>query len=127
MIMPRKLPSDCLTEIFKHLSDKTILNSCLLVNRFWCEVSVQILWKIIRNYNTLIASLPNESKETLLKSGIIISTSTLKPPLLNYIPFIKILSIHKVIENVQLMTSQDDVMMVMVKEVLGMITKQTSL
>ena len=64
-----QLPSDCLNEIFEYLDDleddKVTLRSCLLVNRLWCEVSVRILWKRVRNYNTLIACLPNESKEIL--------------------------------------------------------------
>ena len=49
-----QLPIDCLNEIFEHLeNDKVTLYSCLLVNRFWCKTSVRILWRIIRNYNTL--------------------------------------------------------------------------
>ena len=59
-----QLPSDCLNEIFEYLKDdKVTLRSCLLVNRLWCEVSVRILWKSIRNYNTLIACLPNNRSE----------------------------------------------------------------
>src|SRR6266540_969513 len=65
-----------------------------------CEVSVQILWTNIQNYKTLIACLPNESKEILSKDEIIISTSTSKPPLFNYIAFIKILSLNEIIENI---------------------------
>jgi len=40
----------------------------------------------------LIACLPNESKEILYKNGIIISSPILKPPLFNYVAFIKNLS-----------------------------------
>src|SRR6266511_1710794 len=97
--MSHRLPVDCLNEIFEYL-DKFSLHSCLLVNRLWCEVSVRILWKSIQNYKTLIACLPNESKEILSKNKIIISTSTSKPPLFNYVAFIKILSIYRIVENI---------------------------
>jgi len=78
--MPCQIPADCLNEIFEYLKDKMDLRSCLLVNRLWCEVSVRILWTTIQNYNTLIACLPNESKQVLHKNEIMISTSTSKPP-----------------------------------------------
>ena len=85
-----KLSFDCLNEIFEHLEkDKTTLHSCLLVNRLWCQVSVRILWASVWNYDTLIACLPNETKEILYKNDIIVPTPTSKPPLFNYISFIK--------------------------------------
>ena len=85
-----KLPADCLNEIFEYLEkDEATLHSCLLVNRLWCEVSVRILWRSIRNYSTLIACLPNESKEILYKNEIIFSTLTSKPPIFNYASFCK--------------------------------------
>src|ERR1044072_1819467 len=94
---------DCLNEIFEHLeNDKVTLHSCLLVNRLWCEVAVRILWRNIWNYSTtnfsstLIACLPNESKEILLKNGIVISTPTLKPPIFNYASFCKVLSMKQI-------------------------------
>src|SRR5215213_4724388 len=93
-----QLPSDCLNDIFVYLEeDKVTLRSCLLVNRLWCEVSVRILWRSIRNYNNLIACLPNESKEILSMNGIITSTSVLKPPMFNYASFCKVLSVSQVI------------------------------
>src|ERR1044072_5008157 len=92
-----QLSADCLNEIFEYLEkDRVALRSCLLVNRLWCEISVRILWRNIRNYNTLIACLPNESKENLHKDGIITSTSTPRPPMFNYATFCKILSIYQV-------------------------------
>src|SRR5438874_1134616 len=92
-----QLPADCLNEIFEYLEeDGVTLRSCLLVNRLWCEVSVEILWRRIRNYNTLIACLPSESKEILYKDDIITSTLTPKPPMFNYASFCKVLFIHKV-------------------------------
>jgi len=117
--MPYQLPADCLNEIFEYLDDEVIFNSCLLVNHLWCEVSVQILWKNIRNYNTLIACLPNKSKEILSKNKIIISTTTSKPPLFNYVPFIKNLSINEIIDNVK----KD----IVIQEIFKMLMSQTSL
>src|SRR2546429_235447 len=95
-----QLPFDCLNEIFEYLDDleddKVTLRSCLLVNRLWCEVSVRILWKRVRNYNTLIACLPNESKEILFKNGIVTSMSASRPPMFNYASFCKVLPIRHV-------------------------------
>src|SRR5688572_789373 len=80
-----QLPTDCLNDIFETLEeDKITLRSCLLVNRLWCEISVRFLWKNIWSFkykiayrhrskvisailSTLIACLPNESKEFLYK------------------------------------------------------------
>src|SRR5438270_11914483 len=94
-----KLLADCLYEIFEYLEDdKATLRSCLLVNRLWCEVSVRILWRSIRNYNTLIACLPNESKEILSKNGIVISALT--APTFNYPSFCKVLSVLEVNNNI---------------------------
>src|SRR6266516_3317362 len=75
-----KLPTDCLNYILKYLET--------------CKVSVIFLWREdVRNYNTLIACLPNESKEILYKNGMTIST---KYPIFNYASFCKVLSINKV-------------------------------
>src|SRR6266542_2698774 len=110
--MASQLLTDCLNEIIEHLEeDKINLHSCLLVNRHWCKISVRILWRNIWNINvqqssilsTLIACLPNESKELLRENKIFISTPTSKPPLFNYAVFCKVLSIceiRKIIGNV---------------------------
>src|SRR5438046_9945283 len=91
-----KLPADCLNGIFEYLEeDEASLCSCLLVNRLWCEVSVRILWRSIRNYSTLIACLPNESKEILYNNGIITSTSTSNSPIFNYSSFCKVLLVDQ--------------------------------
>ncbi|PKY18712.1 hypothetical protein RhiirB3_431583 [Rhizophagus irregularis] len=97
-----KLSYDCLNDIFEYLeNDKDTLHSCILVNRLWCEVSVRIFWRNgydynISNLNTLVACLPNESKEILNENGIIISTPTSKFPIFNYASFCKILPIYRV-------------------------------
>ncbi len=105
-----QLPVDCLNEIFEYLEeDETTLHSCLLVNRLWCELSVRILWRDVLNskcrnvkrparpiLSTLIACLPNESKELLCENKISISTPTSKSPLFNYASFCKVFSIVKI-------------------------------
>ncbi|EXX50341.1 uncharacterized protein OCT59_011419 [Rhizophagus irregularis] len=116
-----QLDADCLNEIFGCLEkDKATLYSCLLVNRFWCQVSVRILWKepnaSTKVLNTLIICLPDESKNFLYNNGIIlapnlkslyapddylckkeiISAPTWKPPLFNYVSYCKVLSIYKI-------------------------------
>ena len=78
----------------------TSLRSCLLVNRLWREVSVEILWTKVRNFNTLIACLPEESKEILSKKGIIISTPTSKPLLFNYVAFVTVLSMDEIYHDI---------------------------
>src|SRR6266511_2212487 len=112
--MARQLPTECLNKIFEYLEgDKISLCSCLLVNRLWCEVAVRILWKNIWNFqynvyhlsrrniplpsailSTLIACLPNESKNLLHTNGIFIPILTSKSPLFDYISFSKVLSIE---------------------------------
>src|SRR5436190_9285328 len=106
-----QLSADCLNEIFEYLEDDAVtLRSCLLVNRLWCKVSVRILWRSIRNYNTLIACLPNDSKDILLNNGIITSTSDLKSPMFNYASFCKILSVFQVCDKIgQLLKNQQSV------------------
>jgi hypothetical protein len=136
-----QLPVNCLNEIFECLEeDRVTLHSCLLVNRLWCEVSVGILWRSIRNYDTLIACLPNESKEILCKDGIITSTLTSKPPMFNYASFCKMLSINEVndgiekllenqrsAKNQQSIPSQDSDLYTVTQEVLKLLMSQTSL
>src|ERR1051325_9970809 len=97
-----QLPADYIYGICEYLEDDhTTLRSCLLVNRLWCKVAIRILWRSVWNYSTLnfrtlIACLPNESKEILLENRIIISTPTSKPPMFNYASFCKVLSIGQV-------------------------------
>src|SRR6266498_254189 len=102
-----QLPDDCLNEIFEYLEyDKITLYSCLLVNRLWCKISVRILWRNIRNYNTLITCLPNESKEILFKNKIIFPNTTSKPPIFNYASFCKFLSVVDVSRNIRMLLNE---------------------
>ncbi|GBC00283.1 hypothetical protein RclHR1_00380051 [Rhizophagus clarus] len=115
-----QLNADCLFEIFRCLEgNKATLHSCLLVNRFWCKISVRILWETpdvsAKLLNTLISCLPDESKNILHNNGIIFPNlnslcppgdhlfkkevtlaSTSKPPSFNYASFCKVLSISKI-------------------------------
>src|SRR5438046_3145505 len=104
-----QLPADCINEIFEHLEDDDVtLYSCLLVNRLLCKISVRILWRHIRNYNTLIACLPNESKEILFRNKIFTSTLTLKPPIFNYASFCKYLSVYDVCYNIKKLYNEQE-------------------
>ncbi|GBB99041.1 hypothetical protein RclHR1_00340032 [Rhizophagus clarus] len=95
-----KLHADCLKEILEYLEDDgNTLYSCLLVNRLWCVISVKILWRSIRNYRTLITSLPDESKKILIENGISITTS--KPLLFNYVIFCRCISYHELNINIE--------------------------
>ena len=145
--MAYQLPVDCLNEIFEYLEeDKPSLHSCLLVNRLWCKISVRILWRniwnsshILRNrrlLSTLIACLPNESKEILYNNKIIFSTSTSKPPIFNYASFCKSLTtlvvrrnIRKLLED-QLHVSEqnlNDKKNIVLQEIFKFLMKVTSL
>jgi hypothetical protein len=100
-----QLPPDCLAEIFEYLDEDIVtLRSCLLVNRLWYLNAVRILWRRIRNYNTLISLIPDESKNILLQKRIV--TSILPTPTINYLSYCKFLSfieifykIEKVLDN----------------------------
>src|SRR5581483_8797585 len=109
-----KLPFDCLYKIFELLEeDKTTLHSCLLVNRLWCEIAVRVLWRditynITLNIHTLIACLPEESKEILRKNEIIVSPPTSKPPIFNYTSFCKVLSVGRIYKRIGRLLKQSD-------------------
>ena len=129
-----QLPTECLDEIFEYFEDRITLYSCSLVNRHWYEVSVRILWKNIQNSRTIIACLPNESKEILHKNEII--TSTLKPPLVNYVNFIKNLSIYdiyfiinSILQNFQSITPQslNHKKYILANEIYKLLMNQTTL
>jgi hypothetical protein len=146
--MACQLPTECLNEIFENLveEDNLTLYSCLLVNRFWCKIAVRILWRNILNFkgshrrrsltlrrslrvvtsilSTLIACLPNESKELLYKNKIFISTPTSNPPLFNYSEFCKVLSINEITEIVNdVLENYNDLV---VNEIIKMFTNQIS-
>ena len=100
-----KLNRDILFLIFKELQeDKNSLNSCLLVNKTWCEIIIPILWKnplmylnaekIELQFNTIISHLSNETRRNLDSQGINLPIVQQKP-LLDYISFCKCLNLGK--------------------------------
>src|SRR6266498_743065 len=101
------LTVDCLNDIIEYLDeDKISLRSCLLVSRLWCTVTVRILWRNVWNIqyyhvplsiiSTIIACLPNESKNLLSINGISIPTPTTNLPPFDYISFIKVLCFRQI-------------------------------
>src|SRR5829696_2811221 len=67
--MASKLSPECWMHIFHYLDNLNTrescadLHSCLLVNRFWCKIIVQILWKDPFSYQ-----LSSEKFNLLLKT-----------------------------------------------------------
>jgi hypothetical protein len=133
--MPQLL-ADCISEILEYLErDKITLHSCLLVNRLWCKISVKIIWRSVWNFNscnysTLIACLPNESKEILIKNGINISTPS-KPPMFNYASFCKVLSdfhikygIERLLKNQQYILSKSLNVEIIAQEIYKLLMSQ---
>jgi hypothetical protein len=143
--MTCQLPADCLNEIFEFLEeDRYSLHSCLLVNRLWCQMSVRILWRNIWNFkilyqrlplnvassilSTLIACLPNESKELLHKNEVYIQTPTSNSPLFNYATYCKVLSINiinGIVSNV-LKNETSSKRLLITKEIIKMFINQIS-
>jgi hypothetical protein len=105
-----KLNVDCLLLIFNELTDKESLNSCLLVNKEWCNIVVPILWKKhslngksqkkhLKLLNTILSCLPSSSKQLLSDNNIKLpSTILLKSSLFNYISFCKFPIIDSIVK-----------------------------
>jgi hypothetical protein len=85
--MASTLISECLIPIFKYLEDDPVsLFPCILVNRYWCRTAIPILWsnpfsltkfdsrygsrRMFSLINTFISTLPQESKNILIKQEI---------------------------------------------------------
>ncbi|CAG8704001.1 3582_t:CDS:1, partial [Funneliformis caledonium] len=88
----------------------------------------------MQNFKTLINCLPKKSKAILYKNGIIISTSTSRAPLFNYVAFIKRLDITVICNALarfqQLSTPKtldNNQNLVTIREILKMLMNQTSL
>src|SRR6266480_111152 len=97
-----KLPNDCIYELLKFLNnDRSTLFTCLLVNRFWCKVTVPLLYanpfeNLNKKHNySIISTLINflNNKETSYLQKIIscktIITANYKP-LFDYPKYIKV-------------------------------------
>ncbi|CAI2169400.1 19177_t:CDS:2 [Funneliformis geosporum] len=109
-----KLPSDVLIEIFSHLEDdyKT-LQSCVLVDRIWCENSVPSLWSqpfkdltpstIIDVYLNCLTEL---EKSYLVENDIIGISNRRRVPVFDYVSFLRHLSMGSLYSIVQRWTDR---------------------
>src|SRR5919205_967277 len=109
-----KLNKDCLIIIFEELEDEPkTLHSCLLVNKFWCETVVPILWRFpwkFFNYdrsnklfNIILQNLPEETKNSLSANqelSTIFAQQQKKPFYYDYISFCKYIK-HDYIFNIK--------------------------
>ncbi|GBB83458.1 hypothetical protein RclHR1_10190007 [Rhizophagus clarus] len=93
-----QLIEDCLRIIFTEFKDYSgSLYSCMLVNRYWCQIVVPILWrnpyiykKISHKklYYTIFNLLPTDSKQFLSNNNIKLPLNRFSnKPLFNYISF----------------------------------------
>jgi hypothetical protein len=93
------LIEDCLRIVVTKLQDDPgSLYSCILVNRFWCRMTVPILWKnplAFTNishdklYITIINMLPTPSKRFLFENKIALPSPIISSqPLFNYLNFL---------------------------------------
>ncbi|GES87402.1 hypothetical protein GLOIN_2v1699770 [Rhizophagus clarus] len=108
------LPTDVLIEIFSHLEDdyKT-LQSCVLVNRIWCENSVPSLWAqpfldltpstIIDVYLTC---LTEPERNYLIDNDIIGIPNRRRVPAFDYVSFLRHLSMGSLYSIVQRWTDR---------------------
>ncbi|GBB91003.1 hypothetical protein RclHR1_01810006 [Rhizophagus clarus] len=107
-----KLNKDIIYLIFKELQyDKKTLQSCLSVNKIWCEIIIPILWKDPWKYlgkgndklllNVIFSHLSKESRDYLSRR-LNFFTNSYQKPLFDYISFCKHLNfieIKKLINN----------------------------
>src|ERR1051325_4093885 len=126
------LVEDCLRIIFSELQEGS-LYSCILVNRFWCQTGVRILWKDPYNddisnitseryqkrcnklYNTMIYLLPVSSKQLLIDNNVILpSTVSSNEPLFNYMSFSSVISLE-FIRNMSITLTKNEIKCVMLE------------
>src|SRR5437868_4183288 len=118
------LIEDCLRIIFTELQhNRRSLYSCILVNRFWCQIAIPILWKgpnpyhhgdnpspsFRKLYSTIIYFLPESSKQLLIDSNIILpSTAFSNKPLFNYISFFSKISASFIKQMINSLIKKDE-------------------
>ncbi|GBB87419.1 hypothetical protein RclHR1_01390009 [Rhizophagus clarus] len=103
-----KLNKDVLLYIFEELQyDSRFLFSCLMVNRFWCETVIPILWRnpwcydiYYNNKNYLfiiIASyLSDDIKECLIRQGIRLPSFSCQSLLFDYLSFCRSINVNTI-------------------------------
>ncbi|GBB87260.1 hypothetical protein RclHR1_01370019 [Rhizophagus clarus] len=90
-----KLDGDVLYLIIKEFqNDRRMLNSCLKVNKTWCETTIPILWKDPWKYHleeksslcrVILSHLSDEAKVNLKNYGFDFLKNIYKRPLIDYI------------------------------------------
>ncbi|CAB4426091.1 unnamed protein product [Rhizophagus irregularis] len=104
-----KLSKDILFLIFEELQDDSkSLFSCLMVNRFWCETAVQVLWRDpwsysginYRNKSYLFVIITsyffNNIKKFITEESIQSSTALVKSTLFDYLSFCRSISVNTI-------------------------------
>ncbi|KAG9306438.1 hypothetical protein G9A89_003548 [Geosiphon pyriformis] len=96
------LPAECLQEVFKYYeNDPHTLRSCLLVDRYWCQNAVAVLYRnpfeIIREPSaklilTFLSFLDDDVKIKLEENGLELSSMFTKTSMLNYAAVLRTLS-----------------------------------
>ncbi|CAG8654966.1 2853_t:CDS:2, partial [Paraglomus occultum] len=100
---PPPLPSDILYYIFSMMVEKNLktLNTCILVNKSWCEHALPIFWRepfrggepicvsVVDNY---IGCLSDEEREVLEECGIRLRTYKGRSSCINYAQYLRYLS-----------------------------------
>ena len=86
------LPDECFSNIFSFLDNKT-LYKCLFVNRYYCKLSIPILWRVPFKSsnslitNTLLSCLNEDEISSLIPYAINFNNN--QSPLFEYGKFIK--------------------------------------
>jgi hypothetical protein len=104
--MASQLSTETWVQIFNYLEGRNDLHSCLLVNRFWCRIMVQMLWEHPFSYNltnekfksilkTYLKCLNRKSIERLEASGIKLNVFN-KRPMFCYSEFLKDLVVDSI-------------------------------
>ncbi|GBB99906.1 hypothetical protein RclHR1_03680001 [Rhizophagus clarus] len=100
------LNKDILFLIFEEFQDDSkSLFSCLMVNRFWCEIAISILWKNPWHYNINYSNkyylfaiigfyLSNDIREFLMKEGIRLPLISSQSLLFDYLSFCRSIDIN---------------------------------
>ncbi|CAG8446600.1 1718_t:CDS:2 [Diversispora eburnea] len=98
-LLRHTIPADCLIEIFSYLEDdQKTLQSCVLVNKLWCENSVPVLWAQPFNDVTpssiidiYMSCLTEAGRTYLIDNGINVSNRR-RSQIFDYVSFLKHIS-----------------------------------
>lgn len=126
-----------------YIADRNHLYSCLLVNRYWCKVSVPILWSRALNYYgniherqtkilSLLKCLDQKSRNNLINNGITFPFSFDEVTIFQYTSYIEVLDYGKLINLVEdwLNTLQKlpaESLSLVLRAILKMLVKETKI